>query len=184
MSRKIVFCLIAMFFSLSCSAQFVLTPNGFVSSTDTSKIFTVAPFDSLSQKALFNKTMMYLNTIYVSPKDVISSVDSSSITINGIKNNCIFRNDLHVFDMNYTINIQFKNGRIRVNRPYFTLTNSTGTNFQTMYIKANTTLNASTMGIWNEKGELKAKRVKKELEDYFNSFLDKLIKGISIKNDW
>lgn len=64
---------------LFVNAQLVLTPQGFVSTNDTSKNYIVVSFDSIGQKALFDRALLYLNTIYVSPKNVLSLVDSTSI---------------------------------------------------------------------------------------------------------
>ncbi len=170
---------------LFVNAQLVLTPQGFVSTNDTSKNYIVVSFDSVGQKALFDRALLYLNTIYVSPKDVLSLVDSTSITINGLSKGAIPRNNQHVFDLNYSINIQFKQGKIRVNAPAVKLTTTVYSNFQTLYIVANNSLDGRRLGIWNEKGKLVSERAKIELETFFNKYIDDMVKGInSNSTDW
>lgn len=170
---------------LFVNAQLVLTPQGFVSTNDTSKNYIVVSFDSIGQKALFDMALLYLNTIYVSPKDVLSLVDSTSITINGLSKRAIPLSKLHVFDLNYSINIQFKQGKIRVNAPAVKLTTTVYSNFQTLYIVANNSLDGRRLGIWNEKGKLVSERAKLELETFFNNYIAEMVKGInSNSNDW
>jgi len=183
--KKITLASVLFLCGLFANAQLVLTPQGFVSSSDTIKNYIVISFDSVGQKALFDRALLYLNTIYVSPKDVLSLVDSTSITINGLSKRAILRNNQHVFDLNYSINIQFKQGKVRVNAPAVKLTTTAYSNFQTLYLVANNSLDGRRMGIWNEKGKLVSERAKIELETFFNKYIDDMVKGInSNSNDW
>lgn len=165
--------------------SFELLPNGFVNSSDTSKSFIVIDVPSKTKNDLFKSVEMWVTKKYVSPQDVLSKVDGETITINGISKNSIHRNGMHVFDMNYTVNFDFKDGKIRINSPSFRLTTYSGLKRQTLHLVSNSSLDGSDLGIYNEKLKLKSERAKNELEAYFNKFIIDLNKFISDQEkDW
>jgi hypothetical protein len=75
------FCLILL---TSFSQSFKLTPAGFVSAADTTTTFVVIDAAGATQAQLYKKALLYLSSLYVSPKDVLSTVDNESITVNAI----------------------------------------------------------------------------------------------------
>lgn len=74
---------------------------------------------------------------------------------------------------------------MRVNAPAVKLTTAAYSNFQTLYLVANNSIDGRRLGIWNEKGKLVSERAKIELETYFNNYIAEMVKGInSNSNDW
>ena len=125
--RALLLLLIISLFSKPTIAQekfFELTSHGFVSTQDTTKLFSIYYYEGKSQSELYKKALVYINTLYVSPKDVISNVENETITINGVAKSTIRQNSLSPrFDMNYTIVLMFKDNRIRIDAPTFRLSN-------------------------------------------------------------
>jgi hypothetical protein len=80
--------------------------------------------DSLSQVKLYNKVLANVTKLYVSPKDVISKIENDIISINGISENCVmlksFMGLKTVFSIQYNLQFQFKDGKIRVEAPKIT----------------------------------------------------------------
>lgn len=176
------FLLIVPVISFSQSTYFTLTPSGFQNASDTTKNYIVLTYPGEKQNNLFNKTLLYLNKAYRSPKDVISKVENQSITISGYQPNAIHRNTLHVFSMGYSLTIEFKDERMKVSAPAIELTTYT-TRQQAMYVVADGDL-GSTFGIWNTRGKLRTALAKNELEAFFNTYIERLGKAIKSGNDW
>ena len=165
--------------------HFILTPVGFRNSNDSTMDYTVLYIPGKNQKELYNSALLYFNKTYISPKDVISKAENQSITINGFAANAIHRNNMHVFNMNYTVNLEFKDGKIKMSAPSFRLnTFSASGRPQELLIVSNNFLDGSYLGIYNEKLKLKSDRAKTDLENFFSSFKDALVRGINAKNDW
>lgn len=182
--------LLAIVFTLPLFAQdkyFELTPNGFVSVTDTSKNFVVLDFDGKSQSELFKKFLITITTDYRSPQDVISKVENEVITINGIESKAIRRNKLgHNFDINYTVSIHFKDGKVKIDAPTFKLTTFTD-KLQTLHLNwTRININGSDLGIYGKKGKLNSEMAKNDLENMFNKLVDLLIRKDSSNgsDDW
>jgi hypothetical protein len=188
----LVLCLVALTTGNIFAQSFSLTSNGFVDSKDQSKNFIVIDATG-SQSELFNKAKTYLTTIYKSPKDVLSESAPDVITINGIETKAVIKKAMGMvavaYDMNYTIVIRFKDGKIRIDAPAFSLSDyESGSKPIKMIL-----LGSSNGGfgseiincIYNKKGDLKAEYAKNQLESYFSSYIEAFKKGLeSNKQDW
>jgi len=107
-----------LLFSIAANAQsFELTPTGFVSTAEKENAYL--EFPGVPAKDLYKETLSYINRVYRSPKDVVSSVDGGSVTVNGKEKQVIKRNGLFAYDMDYSANFQFKDGKVRINGPDF-----------------------------------------------------------------
>jgi hypothetical protein len=164
-------------------AQFVLTPEGMrVNGQDD---YLVLEIEGMDQKQLYKKTLLFINQQYKSPKDVMSTVEPVAITINGNQPNAIKRNSMHSFDMNYSLNMQFKDGKIRVNVPDFKLTNYTSSaERQTLHVQSANSFFGTDLGIYNPKGKLKSERAKKDLEEFFNAYMVLYKEFITTEESW
>lgn len=173
--------LISLLFVLSItvnSQSFILTDIGFRDADNPENDYIV--FDNLDgdQSTLYTNLLVKINSVYVSPKDVVSAVPDKSISINGIEKESITFNSFNKYDLNYTVTFLFKDGKIRVNAP--NLNNISGvfgniTNVKTLNLKGGGNSWASSKSIFNKKGELKEKKQKQELEIFFNGLIDKII---------
>jgi len=181
--------IIILFFSSFIFGQeinLVLTPDGLIPNEKTENDFLVIDFPNKSKEDLFKESLIYFNSIYKSPKNVISKVENEIITINGFAGNSIRRNGMHVFDMDYNIVIKFKDNKLRIDLPTFKLTTFTDKR-QVLHIKwIKFSLDGSNLGIFGKKNKLKSKKAKADIENYYNSYLNKYIKSLkgNAKDDW
>lgn len=164
--KRITILIFVFAFSFTSFAQdsiyFSLTTSGLVNVSDSTKDFIVMSFPEKSQSELYNAVLKYATTSYVSPQDVISKIENEVITINGVSV------DLVYFIINYTLIIEFKEGRMRIMVP--TINKITG-QFMSSF---NVPLIGQPVGIYNYKGKLKMGEVKSGIENLFN----KMIKNI------
>jgi hypothetical protein len=167
--------------SFNSKAQFILTSNGLTIQNE--KEYFVLEFDKQSQKELYERALQYLHSKYNSPKDVLSIIEEKSITINAKSLKSIRRNKLHVFNMNYSITILFKDGKVRFDKPTFRLTTNSSAGYQVLKVKSNNSLNGSTLGIYNTKNKLKSELAKNDLELFFNAFISDLKSQLKKKDD-
>ncbi len=183
--RIFIFCA-AILFSLASIAQdsFILTADGFVSSADNTKKFIVLDFPGIKKEELFKKMELYVNKTNLSWKDAGSKVEPESISATGHEKNAIRRNAGDIFNMDYTVTYEFKDGRIRINAPNFALT-SFNDKTRSLKLVANTDLGGNVFGIYNKSGKLKSDRAKRELEKFFNNYITTTKADLSKTNaDW
>lgn len=174
---------LAIISSIGVKAQtFKLTPNGFMSASDPSKDYVVFEFKDKKATDLYKSSLLYFNSYYVSPKDVISTVDGESITINGYSEKAVRQNGTATpFDLNYTITFMFKDGKIRINSPSFRIT----TGARKMYlVYTGFSMDGTEIGIYGKNGKIKLEKAIEDLENFFNTYVEKYNKGISTKSDW
>ena len=179
--KKVLFIFLVMFSSQIMAQTFQLTPNGFVDSSNIEKNFIVKDFNGESQEQLFKKALMSIGKNFVSPKDVISKVEYSQITVNCILKNVTARHPLGMnlpFDMNLNIVFEFKDGRMKINAP--TIINI----YQQGPYDVNLYLNKKSRGsgfltnepyIFDNKGKISEKKHKKSIENATNSFIKRII---------
>lgn len=174
---SVLFCLVSL---TSFSQSFKLTPAGFVSAADTTKTFIVIDAAGSTQAQLYKKALLYLSSLYVSPKDVLSTVDNESITVNAIAERAIKMKVLYLnpsWDVNYTITFQFKDGRMRVFQPSINGMNTrTGDVYRTASVIGGNGRNHKE--VYNGKGELKQKDGKENLEQFINAYIQTAATGI------
>ena len=183
-------CLVALITGTTFAQSFSLTENGFINSKDKNNYIVINT--SGSQEELYKKAKNYFLTVYLSPKDVISESKPDVITINGIEPDAICKKSMGMillsFDMNYTITVRFKDGKIRIDSPSFILNDYDGEKPVKLILKgkSNGGLGDTTINcIYNRKGKLKAEYAKEQLEVYFNRYVNSLKKGIENKEkDW
>lgn len=108
------------------SPIFVFGQNSFIVQksgdflTEDGKDYFVVEFEGKSQEELYKQVLVNVHKMYVSPKDVLSSVEYESISINAITDPVYYDRVLvSAFSrkLDYTITVQFKDGRLRVNAP-------------------------------------------------------------------
>lgn len=179
--KKIILTLALCMPFLAFSQAFKLTPIGFVNSSDTSKKYIVIEVPNKSSQELFKTSLLYFTSKYNSPKDVISKVEGSAITINGFQQNTIRQNGTATpFDINYTIAFQFKDGKIKIDAPTFRL----NTGLRTMYlVYTGFSINGQESGIYGKNGKVKSEKAIIDLEMFFNDYLGKYNKELLSKSD-
>ncbi|WP_155642483.1 hypothetical protein [Tannerella forsythia] len=127
--RKVLFLSIAFLlasgnFYAQNAVNFKVQEDGtFVNESDGKK-FAILSFEGISKNDLYAKTLIGITKIYNSPKDVISKVEGDMISVNGIRQDCInypwlFGSRI-IFSIDYVLQFQFKDGKVRVEAPVIT----------------------------------------------------------------
>lgn len=171
--KKILLLMVATILSVSAMAQFKLTPTGLVNADNAEQDFIIIDCPDKTQTQLYSSVLMYLNSLYVSPKDVLSTVEGSAITVNGVSQNAIYRKKsitslISTFDINYTIAILFKDGRIRINNPSINRMNISG------YVDKFYIVGFGSTGVFNSKGKILAEETLTSIETFFNTYVNNI----------
>lgn len=180
--KKLVF-LVVVCFSFVVKAQyFNLTPEGFKSYNGSG--FVVLEIEG-KQNELYQKTLVYLNSIYINPKEVLSFVENESININGFSANSVKRTNSHRFDMGYNLVVLFKDNKIRINAPSFKLTTYTSKRQQMLLYRKGTDLTGTYFGVYGKNGKVRFQKALDDLNSFFNDFINDLYKALSSSdNNW
>jgi hypothetical protein len=177
--KKVLFIFLVMFSSQIMAQTFQLTPNGFVDSSNIEKKFIVKNFNGESQEQLFKKALMSIGKNFVSPKDVISKVEYSQITVNCILKNVTARHPFGMnlpFDMNFNIVFEFKDGRMKINAPTIINIYQQGPSDVNLYLnKKSRGFLTSEPYIFDNEGKISEKKHKKSIENATNSFIKRII---------
>ncbi|CAM1341760.1 DUF4468 domain-containing protein [Tenacibaculum aestuarii] len=161
--------------------QFELTTDGF---KNDEKDYIVVEVPNKNALNLFNETKLFITENYKSAKEVMSVVEGEMITISGRELNKIRRNSFHVFDIDYSLTIKFKDGKVRFDAPTFKLTTFTHKH-QVLHLNWDKgSLTGDNLGIYR-KGKLKSKKAKADLELFFNTLIEAISKTYTKEvEDW
>ena len=176
--NKVLAIIIALLPLMAEAQYFTLTAQGWKSAEDNTSDYIVIPMEG-TKAELFQKTKTAVTATFKSAKDVMSFNEPDIININGYTD-CFKENRIGMkffYGMDYTMQILFKDGKIRINAPNgYHAKPLGGTN------KVNLFLTPGGGGffdinyyVFNNKGELKKKEYKKQAEDYFNSLIYDII---------
>lgn len=183
--KKVLFLFLVMFSLHTMAQTFQLTPNGFADSSNIERNFIVKEFKGESQKQLFDRALISIGKNFVSPKDVISKVEYSQITINGILKNVTARHSLGMtfpFDMNFDLVLEFKDGRIKINAPTIISITQQGQYNLELHINKKSrgsSFLVSEPYIFNNKGKVVEKKHKESIEKAINVLIKNIIDGIN-----
>lgn len=160
---------------------FDLISTGFVSQADHSKNYIVEDFKEINKSDLYKKSLLYFTKQFVSPKDVLSLVENETITINAIDKSSVQMKFLYLkpkWDVNYTLTIEFKDGRVKVS--------AMNVNKISAMVGSNPPTIRSIDDFFNKKGEAKQKENIIAFEAYFNGKINDFFKQLrnSEKDNW
>lgn len=178
---KNIFLLILITFN-SINAQTVkVTPEGLVDAQDPTINYYVINSEGTALE-LRNKVLNYLNTIYESPKDVLTVSAPNQIFVNGRFSERISNPAVYVY---YRINILFKDNKVKIDFPKINMSyplngGSKRMLFFTLSKKGGL---SDTYGIW-EKDKLRFHEAKSEIEEIMNNYLTNLVASIKANDDW
>ena len=167
---------------MSANAQLVLTPDGFVSATDSTKNYIVIDVKG-EQAELYKLVKGAVLSLFRSPKDVLSESFPEVLTINGFEENgVVVPRPLGLkmtYDVNFTITFKFRDGKIRIDSPSFICQNTSMGN-QTIELVLRGSKNYGfgktvVNTIYNKSGDKVNEKEKKSVEDYFNKVIAKIV---------
>ena len=196
MKRLIVMLVVAAMASTSFAQQFVLTPLGFRDAADTSKNYVVIEKPGIAADVLQKNTISILDKIYNKAEDAIIS-EPGKITIktrhpNQINFGRILGTPIAIFWLNYSITIQFKDGKIRVDDPSASLKGDVEPATQKkqvvfystqLYRKA---VDEQPYYLFSDKGKNMSKYTTDQLEKIFNDLVAQVttVKAEAADDNW
>jgi len=170
---------------LTYGQKLIVTPNGLRDSNDIEKAFVVLSADGKTAKQLYDNAIKYINKNYKSPDDVIKGkIEGEYLKfITHVSN---FLVDLNhgakiLFDADFTIELNFKDGKVKFEIISLDMYNSAG--YKILFTGGV----MEGFPIYNKKGELKRSETKIEIETYFNSLINSLtefLQGKSNNDNW
>ncbi|MEE3726187.1 hypothetical protein V2H21_12620 [Riemerella anatipestifer] len=183
MRKILLFACLSLFSGVALGQKFQLTSTGFVNADEPSKDYVVVEFPNQNQETIYKKVLVMLNKKYKSAKNVISSVEPETITINAISAKKIRRTGMHSFDNHYNITLSFRDGKVKVDAPKFELTTYDYGKKQEMYLQGGFSLDGSSFGIFKKDGTIKIDKAVEDLNSFANEFIDD-IKKADDKDEW
>lgn len=174
MKQSILLIAISLFYFGLNAQYFELTSSGFIN-PETGKDYVVLEFPEKSQEDIYNGVVSFINSNYVSPKDVMSLTPTREITLHGIEKKSIRRNAMHVFDNSYTISFQFKDGKLRINAPGVSIETYRYTGHQQIVFQGNFGINKEYFGVYKKNGDLRLKKAKGDLESFANNIVENIV---------
>jgi len=168
--------------SFISSAQYVVTPNGLKSSLDETKEYVVFEAEGKAAKDLYQNTINYINKNYKNPDEVIKGkVEGEFIKFNTHADKVMALTPMGMklyYDANFTTEVEFKEGKFKVTIHSIEMLPDDVSMGRIPFAFST---------LWNRKNELKKEQQKKEIEDYFNSFVNNLKAGVTSsikKEEW
>lgn len=167
--RIFIFVSVLLAGSFLCKAQFILTPNGPVSSQDETKLYSVYDFRGLKQTFLFDEILDYAkkyfsdirDAFYSDPSNFITDNDRDLITIQGKGIAAIDTNPVRQ-NIHYTLIIRVENEKV-------------GYEIHDLII-SNVDMVEVNEGIYifTKTGEVNNTDLKNQVEDYLNMLINDL----------
>ncbi|WP_179474109.1 DUF4468 domain-containing protein [Chryseobacterium sp. H1D6B] len=196
--KKLLNIIILMIFSQSFSAQyFRLTPQGFVS--DNKSDYVVIDVPNTKQKDLYRNVLNALSTMYKDPKNVLSTVEGESITVKGYEekkiphkyklNPLLIGKATMKYDVSYTLNILFKDNKIRFNSPSFECRRWYEGNYKSGWDEGWTYLTLMKdknyrASIYDKNGEITSEESYTALNNHFNALIKEILEKSKKINNW
>ncbi len=193
----LVFVMVVVF-SVDCKAQdtipkFQLAYNGFVGVDENSvKHYLVLDVPSKSKKELYSSCLVSLSKMYTYPNKVLSTVENESIVINGFIQSLKDKNDLYNYQLYYNINIQFKEGKLKIEpviSKLFELPTFSEKKNRIYIVNTNSSKKGEIHCIWmlskktNEYFLFK-KELKNIIDNWMNAYVSRLHREIKVVDNW
>lgn len=171
-----------------------MNPNGVV--FENGNTFIVYEIENKTKEDNYKNILKHLTQQYVSPKEVLSTYDNESITVNAVSEIVVGKtnyggkllkslNEVVYGKLNYTITILVKDSKIRFNVPHV---NSILFNHNEIFIKGNNfTAPAIANNVYNQKSKLTNEILKNSIENCFVNFIEDVVKsakGIDKNEEW
>lgn len=182
---KKLFAFLAMALPMAVAAQsFKLTANGFVNAEDPTKDFAVVEIEG-TQAELFNKAKTAATAMWGAAKEVLSYNEPDIMVINGVGAAAMdftIMGMTTTFDVPYRLQLQFKDGRIRIDSPAVEKgINSTGRGGDVYFGPG------GQMYLFKKNGEPRRDKMIKQAEEHINGLIATLVSKIkngASQEDW
>ena len=190
--KKILLCTIGCMLSMLMMAQtFTLTYKGFVDSEKPENDYLVVTFDGLTKEQIYIKAQKAVAKSFISGKNVMTNIPNEQISINGILPEATVRSPMGMklpFDMKFTMDLEFKDGKMRINAPHILeLRQEASLGDVFMYLtkaEAGSTFIKKNFAIFKNDGRVNEKKHKENIENKTNELVAYIIKVMKDDSDW
>lgn len=180
--KKLILLAIAALFSIAVNAQskFELMPTGgFVNEENKDNDYVTFDFEGSTKEQIYSRALVAISSMYVSPKDVLSTVENEIISINGVGKEAILGRIMGMkfgYNISYTMTLKFKDGKLRIDAPSInSITHpNPSADRPVIYVPQN---------IFNKKGEVKNEETKASIEGFFNSLINQITSAMTTATD-
>ena len=190
--KRILLCTIGCMLSMLMMAQtFTLTYKGFVDSEKPENNYLVVTFDGLTKEQIYIKAQKAIAKSFISGKNVMTNIPNEQISINGILPEATVRSPMGMklpFDMKFTMDLEFKDGKMRINAPHILeLRQEASLGDVFMYLtkaEAGSTFIKKNFAIFKNDGRVNEKKHKENIENKTNELVAYIIKVMKDDSDW
>ena len=190
--KRILLCTIGCMLSMLMMAQtFTLTYKGFVDSEKPENDYLVVTFDGLTKEQIYVKAQRAVAKSFISGKNVMTNIPNEQISINGILPEATVRSPMGMklpFDMKFTMDLEFKDGKMRINAPHILELRQEATLGDVfMYLtkaEAGSTFIKKNFAIFKNDGRVNEKKHKENIENKTNELVAYIIKVMKDDSDW
>jgi len=190
--KRILLCTIGCMLSMLMMAQtFTLTYKGFVDSEKPENNYLVVTFDGLTKEQIYIKAQKAVAKSFISGKNVMTNIPNEQISINGILPEATVRSPMGMklpFDMKFTMDLEFKDGKMRINAPHILeLRQEASLGDVFMYLtkaEAGSTFIKKNFAIFKNDGRVNEKKHKENIENKTNELVAYIIKVMKDDSDW
>lgn len=190
--KRILLCTIGCMLSMLMMAQtFILTYKGFVDSEKPENDYLVVTFDGLTKEQIYIKAQKAVAKSFISGKNVMTNIPNEQISINGILPEATVRSPMGMklpFDMKFTMDLEFKDGKMRINAPHILeLRQEASLGDVFMYLtkaEAGSTFIKKNFAIFKNDGRVNEKKHKENIENKTNELVAYIIKVMKDNSDW
>lgn len=159
--------------------EFSLMSDGTMQALD--KSYIVVEFPDKTKSDLYSDVLFAVSSLYASPKDVLSTSENESITINGYAKDCLHYG-MNVMSIHYSITMLFKDGKVRVNSPQVVSIVFDGGKISTNFVGWLKTQNFFVNGEVNTKPN--KVKVVEEYNRKMNSLIYSILNYKQVQEDW
>lgn len=188
--RNLLATIVALLPLMAAAQSFTLTPQGFVNADDNEKTYVVVEIPG-TQAELYAKAKTAITSMWNSPKDAMSYNEPDIIVINGFSPTAAHFKKWgrdNVADMTYRLQVQFKDGRIRIDAPVIGQLIFAGGQGSMLIEAGDNSTMSHIVRAFDKKGKVRFPDFNKNVEDYFNgiiaTLIEKMKNGAASDEDW
>ncbi len=190
MKKTVLFVLGCMISMMVMAQKFTLTYKGFVDAENPQKDYLVINYDGLTKDQIYTKAQRAIAKAFVSGKDVMTNIPNEQISINGILPEVTVRKPMGMrlpFDMKFTMTLEFKDGKMRINAPHIMELRQEATLGDVfMYLtkaEAGSSFLKKNYALFKDDGKVNEKKHKENIELKTNELISQIISGMN-EEDW
>lgn len=168
--------------SMHSNAQsLVVSPDGFVDSTNTNNNYLTLKFEDVSNEEIYKRAYISLSTYFRTSKYTMDDNENKSITIHANYPKQIRKSDSHTFDMNYQVIINFSDSKITlaINSLKMTTTDKTNKPQTLVLYRRSNDILGNYFGVFKKGGEVRYPLAVEDLNAFSEEVVSMIKKGIS-----